>query len=301
MSVSLSNKLWFALEGPPPEQIQLGRRQFRIQRVFKHDFFAATCLYQAEDVLDGDTAEKIVVKFGRQSRLFGLSMKWAGALMRRREEKIYSRLDGIAGVPRWLGRIGPTGYAIQFIDAVPLDHIQSIPAGFFDRLMDLMKAIHSRGVGYCDANKRSNILVGQAGEPFLVDFQISLLRRDNWPWPWNRIIRAIVDYMVQRDIYHLLKHKRRLAPSELTGQEDAQSRKRDLLHKIHRRLAKIWRHLRRGFLQKRFETGRMRSPTAHLEDHIQPEKATWRKVHGSPGDEGGEGNEGDGPGPNCPD
>ncbi len=298
MSASLSNKLWFALEGCPPEQIQLGGGKFRIQRVFKHDFFAATCLYQSDDVPDGGTAEKIVVKFGRQSRLFGLPMKWAGALMRRHEEKIYSRLDGIAGVPRWLGRIGPTGYAIEYIDAVPLDHLESIPAGFFDRLVDLMKAIHSRGVGYCDANKRSNILVAPTGEPFLVDFQISLLSRDNWPWPWNKFARAIVDYIAQRDIYHLLKHKRRLAPAELIGDEDALSRKRGLLHKTHRKLGKIWRYARRGFLQKRFEAGLMRSPTSHLEDHIQPEKATWRKVHGRSFYEGDEGNEGDGTGQN---
>ncbi len=281
MSTSRENKLWFALTGCPPEQVEVGGNHYQIERVFKHDFFAATCLYQADKGADGD-CKKIVVKFARSSSIFGLPMKWAGALMRRHEQEIYSRLDGIEGVPRWLGHVGETGYAIEYIDAVPLDHLESIPAGFFDRLIDLMKQIHSRGVGYCDANKRSNILVGPAGDPYLVDFQISLSRRDNLPWPFNRISRAIVDYVAQRDIYHLFKHKRRLVPDELTADQDALSRKRDLLHRIHRRLAKVWRHVRRGFLQKRYQAGRLISPTAHMESHVQPEKATWRKVEALP-------------------
>ena len=285
MSNDRTNKVWFALTDAPPEHVDVGSGRYKIERVFKHDFYAATCLYHLVDSTDDDACEKIVVKFGRQSSLFGLPMKWSGEFMRRREENVYSRLEGLEGIPRWLGRLGDTGYAIEYIDAVPLDHFEKVPAGFFDRIIDLMKQVHSRGVAYSDSNKRSNILVGPDGEAFLIDFQISLLLRENSPWPLNRISRAIVDYICQRDIYHLLKHKRRMAPDELTPEEDTLSRQRDLLHRIHRKVAKGWRYLRRGFLRKRFESGRMVSPTAHLEDHIQPEKATWRKVEARPEDQ----------------
>jgi len=83
--------------------------------------------------------------------------------------------------------------------------------------------------------------------------------------------------MMGKDLYHLYKHKRRLAPDELTPEEDALSRKRSGVHLLHRKLTKPYRALRRGFLKKQFEKGSLESPTAALEDHHQPEKATWRR------------------------
>ena len=62
----------------------------------------------------------------------------------------------------------------------------------------------------------------------------------------------------------------------VSGAEEALSRRRTGLHVLHRKLGKPWRALRRGFLRKQHESGRLESPTANLEDHDQPEKATWR-------------------------
>jgi hypothetical protein len=265
----------FALRTPPPPELELDGCAYRLERVFKHDFFAATCLYQA----DAPEARfpRVVVKFGREQDFLGLPTDWLGVWNRRREQAIYARLSGLEGTPAWIGRVGRTGYAIEYLDAVPLDHLDAPPPGFFDRLTELMAAIHARGVGYCDANKRSNILVGNGGEPYLVDFQLSVQRREDWPWPWRQLADRVVDYVAERDIYHLCKHKRRLAPHELTPEEDALSRKRTGLHLLHRKLTKPWRALRRGFLRKQHQKGLLQSPTAELEDHHQPEKATWRK------------------------
>ena len=279
MSVIRPNKQMFALPGPPPAKITLAGRQYKIRKVFKHDFFAATWLYE-------NGSHKAVVKFGREGPFWGLPMAWMGQAMRRREERIYSRLGGVEGVPKWLGRFGQTGYAIEYIDAVPLDHLDKPEEGFFDSLLAVMEAVHSRGVGYMDANKRSNILVGPDGRAYLVDFQISVRSHDNWPWPWNKIMRACVDYVAQRDIYHVLKHKRRLMPESLTAGEEAISRRRGPLHTIHRKLTKPWRRLRRGILQALHAKGRLVSPSAGLEDHYQPEKATWRKGDEVTTDEG---------------
>jgi hypothetical protein len=73
-----------------------------------------------------------------------------------------------------------------------------------------------------------------------------------------------------------MKHKRRLAPNELAPEEEALSRRRTGLHALHRKLTKPWRALRRRFLRRQHASGRLKSPTAELEDHHQPEKATWR-------------------------
>jgi len=274
------NTQLFALPQPPPERVELGGVRYRLVRVFKHDFFAATCLYEAaaDDLRarNPDAIARIVVKFGRTQVFCGLPTAWYAAFMRAHEEGIYRALAGIPGVPRWAGRVGENGYAIEYVDARPLDHLAGPPPGFFDRIREVLDAIHARGVAYGDANKRSNILVGPGGEPFLVDYQIAIRRRDDLPWPIGAIVAAVVAYVQRSDLYHLYKHKRRLAPSELRPQEEALSRRRGLLHTIHRKLTDPWRFLRRRFLRGQHRTGRLASPTAALEDHHQPEKATWR-------------------------
>lgn len=275
MKRAAANKQMFALPTPPPGRIDLAGAQWDLVGVFKHDFFAATCLYQQTGRV-GSLPEKVVVKFSRSQPFLGLPCGWYARYMRAHEEGIYRALAGIRGVPRWIGSVRPGGYAIEYIQADPLDHLASPPPGLFDRLARLFEQIHARGVAYCDANKRSNILVDADGSPFLVDYQISFRRRPDWPWPLRAILDRAVEYVIQRDIYHLMKHKRRLAPDELRPAEEALSRRRTGLHALHRRLTKPWRALRRRFLRRQHESGRLESPTADLEDHHQPEKATWR-------------------------
>ena len=263
----------FAVKAPPPETIELAGATYRLVRVFKHDFWAVTCLYEADGSAE---ISKVVVKCGRTQPFCGLPLEWYARLLRGHEEAIYKALTGVPGVPRWAGRVGRHGYAIEYIEGKPLDHLSRPPPGFFDRLRELFDAVHARGVAYTDSNKRSNILVGPAGRPYLIDYQISIRRRDDLPWPLRAIIRRVIEYMAGKDIYHLYKHKRRICPEELTEEEAALSRRRTGLHLIHRKLAKPYRAVRRRFLRSQHEKGRLVSPSAHLEDHYQPEKSTWR-------------------------
>ena len=268
------NVQMFALPAPPENRLELAGASYRLVKVFKHDFFAATCLYEAEGPA---RLPKIVAKIGRVQPFCGLPMAWYGRWLQRHERAIYQALADVGGVPQWAGTFGPTGYAIEYIDAKPLDHLPKPPEGFFDRLRAIFDAVHARGVAYCDANKRSNILVTSDGRAYLVDFQIAIRRRDDWPRPLAAIVRRVVAYMVRRDLYHLYKHKRRLAPEELTEAEALLSRQRSGLHALHRKLTTPYRSLRRRFLRKQHAAGRLKSPSEHLEDHHQPEKATWRR------------------------
>ena len=268
----------FALPSAPPETMKVCGAEYRLTRVFKHDFWAATCLYTSIGESDeSDGFEKIVVKFSRSQPFCGLPLTWIGEMLADHEESIYAQLGGIAAVPQWIARISPTCYAIEYISAVPLDHLEKIPADFFTLLREVFDTVHQRGVAYGDANKKSNILVTQDAKPILIDYQISLSQKDNWVFPLNRLHKKIVHYLMKKDLYHLYKHKRRLAPEELTTDEDNLSRKRSGVHLLHRKLTKPYRTLRRWFLKKQFEKGSLQSPTAALEDHHQPEKETWRK------------------------
>ena len=274
-----TNTQMFALPALPPDELAMGAARYRLTMVFKHDFYAATCLYEASLDAPGASATmpKIVVKFYRTQPFCGFPMAWLGRFSRDHERAIYQLLAGVPGLPRWAGAIGPAGFAIEYIEGAPVDQVSPLPAGFFDRLREIFDAVHARGVAYVDANKRSNILVGPGERAFLIDFQIALRRRDDWPWPLRALLARWVRALQEKDLYHLYKHKRRLAPEELTGEEEKLSRLRGFWHWAHSRLIKPYKAVRRGFLARQHRAGRLASPTAELETHPQPEKDTWRE------------------------
>ncbi len=269
-----ANRAFFALPAGPPETVTVRTCTYRLEKVFKHDFFAATCLYATDEATD---VRRVVVKFSRQHGFLGWPMAWLGEYLSRREVKVYSRLKGVKGVPRFMGWVEQGGYAIQYIDGRPMDHPPAPPKGFFEALRRIFDDVHARGVAYCDANKRSNILIDEAGRPWLIDYQISITNGDEFGPFISWLIKPTFKHMCHKDIYHLYKHKRRMAPDELTDEEDELSRARTGLHALHRKLSKPYRTWRRNFLAKRYRKGQLTSPTAELEDHIQPEKDSWRE------------------------
>jgi hypothetical protein len=275
------NSQLFALRQPPPRRVTLPGGNYRLVRVFKHDFFAATCLYELDPAAGapaGNAIPRVVVKFGREQVFWGLPMRWYGRWLHHHERDVYAHLAGLEGVPRWAGSLSHTAYAIEYIDAQPLDHLQCLPPPeFFDRLAAVIRAIHARGVGYGDANKRSNILVTPDGRPFLIDFQVAGYRDYPMPRPLRWLPPFIVRHMQAGDIYHLYKHKRRLAPHELRPEEEELSRRHGAFNRLYRRVNKLYKAVRRRFLREQHASGRLASPTAEMEDHRQPEKATWRE------------------------
>ena len=273
------NTQMFALKDGPPPELAVDGRAYRLKRVFKHDFWAATCLYELARPAAGDTLSTIVVKFGRNHPFCGLPIQFYGRWLAVHECGIYARLAGLAGLPQCLGMVGQYGIAIEYVDSIPLDHASDIPEGFFDRLRAILDSIHARGVAYCDANKKSNILIADC-KPVLIDFQISIATRDQWPWPLRQIVAAAVRYMAGKDLYHLYKHKRKLSDEPLSEHERALAATPGGFHKLHRKLTKPYRSIRRRFLRSQHSKGLLASPTEDIEDHYQPEKETWRAANG---------------------
>src|SRR5437762_532224 len=86
-----------------PLTIEVESRSYGMGQVFKHDFFAATALYE-----DG-AGSKLILKIGRQASLLGLPMTWIGRFLARHESRLFELSAGLEGIPRYLGRFGPTG------------------------------------------------------------------------------------------------------------------------------------------------------------------------------------------------
>jgi hypothetical protein len=241
-----------------PERITLHDGDYIHLRTWKHDFFAATGLYEGP-------SGRVVLKLGRTARLLGMPASWIGRLLCDRELDIYRAVDDLSGVPRCFGRWGQTGLVHVFVEGHPLQNREPVHDEFFARLERLIDELHRRDIAYVDLEKRENILVDSQGRPCLIDFQIS------WRWPADAkerrqgLRRLIPDslgrYLLRRlqegDRYHLLKHRRRHRPDTLTPEQIEASYQRGFLHGVHRRASRPLTLLRRSALK--VLTGRWRS------------------------------------------
>lgn len=218
-----------------------GARYEHIQ-TFKHDFFAATGLYRGADGL-------AVLKLGRVADLFSLPMAWIGKLLTRQEIRIFQQAADVPGVPRLLGRVGSNGLLRSFIPGHPLGRRETVSDTFFAELFALVQTLHARHVALVDLNKRQNILLGEDGRPYLIDFQISLhLPPRGW---WRlRPVRWLLARFQQADIYHCLKHKRRLRPDLLTPDDRHRVERLSVWIRLHRWLTRPVTRLRRRTLKR---------------------------------------------------
>ncbi len=231
-----------------PQQATVGGRNYAIVKVFKHDFFAATGLYRQEATVDSNVVAELplaVLKLQRTYPLYGLPMQWLGRMVARHEMALFQKLQGIRGIPEFLGGYGPTGYMHAFVPGVDLCPECKPDGQFFQSLHELLTAIHSRGVAYVDTNKRENIIYGEDQRPWLIDFQISFHCGGKWN---NLVTRGILRRLQREDWYHFYKHKTRLAPHVCTPEDFAAAQNRSWYIRLHRRVAQPIIHWRRRFL-----------------------------------------------------
>lgn len=226
-----------------PDTLECAGVQYQLQQTFKHDFFAATGVYRAPD---GALA---VAKLARRTRLFGVGMRWTGRLLARRETAMYRRMQDVECVPELIGLVGDTGLLHAFVPGHPLGRREEVSDRFFDQLAELLRQTHVRHMAYVDLNKRQNILMGDDGRPWLIDFQISLYmppRGLTGLAPCRWLLRRFQ----QADWYHYAKHKRRLRPDLMTAEETRLAERISIWIRLHRLFARPLTHLRRRALRR---------------------------------------------------
>lgn len=231
-----------------PLAIELHGIIYRHQRTHKHDFWAATGFYRADD------GRQVVLKMSRTEDFAGFPLCWIGRWLCRREMRFYDRLGDLPSIPPVLGTLGQTGFVHAFVQGHPLSRERRAPDGFFDQLAALLRELHSRNIAYVDTNKPQNILVGDDGRPHLIDFQISYDLHelgDNW------LNRRLLYLFQHEDIYHFLKHKKRLRPDEMTPADWAGAHRRSWPIRLHRLLTRPYFLVRRRTFKRLRAAGRL--------------------------------------------
>jgi len=228
----------------PPPVVRIDGEAFELREIFKHDSWAATAIYQS-------ATKRVVCKFNRQQSAFGVPLKWLGRWLAQREAAHYRRLAGVVNVPALCGPITvdgiewPFAVAHEYVEGHPLSRFDVLPESFLLELQAAFAEVHRRQMAYVDLHKRENILVGDDGRPYLIDFQVS------WMLPDKRSALTPIQgwflTQLQRiDCYHLRKHERTLHIAR-TG-EIPNEPTRPWWIRVHRLVAVPLRETRRRLL-----------------------------------------------------
>jgi len=89
----------------------------------------------------------------------------------KREFTVLRHLEGIPGIPKAYAVVEKRALLIEYIEGKTINKFKAgeLPDRVYARLVDLVRAMHARGVVHLDLRQRKNILI--AGEqPWLVDF-----------------------------------------------------------------------------------------------------------------------------------
>lgn len=238
-----------------PESIIFRGVEYRLEQLFKRDFYAATGLFAlAVDQPDERHPERIVLKIYHTEPLGYIPLGWLGRLLCNREVYFLQATSNVPGLARFLERCGESGYVREYIPGCHLREYRKthrIDDLFYPRLEAMLAAIHRLGIAHNDLSKAENILVRPDGSPSLIDFQIASTFAFRFPLlPY--LGRHLLPYMQSVDRYHLGKHHRKDRPQDFTVDELQKTRRRGFLLEMHGWLLRRPYRLLRHFVMNRF-------------------------------------------------
>jgi predicted Ser/Thr protein kinase len=137
-----------------------------------------------------------------------------------REIRALRALDGLPSVPRFLGSIDSLAFAVEYRPGRRMSRKLAgrVPPEFLGRLETALRDMHRRGVAHLDLRHRSNVLVGEDGDPILIDFGSALTFR-----PGSLLARWLLPLLGRIDFAAVEKWRGRLSPSS-SGSGPARTR-----------------------------------------------------------------------------
>jgi RIO-like serine/threonine protein kinase len=182
--------------------------------------------------LEQDGVRAIVKDFCFNGFLFRNTI---GRFLVWREKKAYGRLKGMKGVPTLYRAI--EGLALV-IEAIPGKNIESmetmakISDSFFKDLRVLVENIHEHGLAHCDLKRAPNIILGDDGKPYIVDWAASISKREFGFFP----LYLIYETFIQDDLNAIIKIRLKHHPENVTPEEKNQYAHRSMAERVIRNI-----------------------------------------------------------------
>jgi len=147
---------------------------------------------------------------------------WArllGRFQTGREAAAYAWLEGVEGVPVFIGRIDACALAIEWIDGERLAFAEVRPQDgptVVAKLRAIVDRIHARGVVHNDLRGRENVLLRRDGGLAVIDFAAAVRLK-----PGGIAHRLCFRFLAMADEAAFLKWKGMIAPGSYTTQDEA--------------------------------------------------------------------------------
>ena len=165
-----------------------------------------------------------------------------GRLLIWREKKAYTRLRDLKGVPSLYRAIGGLALVIEAIpgkNVESMDVIAQLSETFFVDLRDLVEKIHERGLAHCDLKRAPNIILGDDGKPYIVDWAASISRREFGLFPLSLIYQRFL----RDDLNAIIKIRMKHCPEKVSPEEIDEYARKSKIEKIIRALRDIGKDL----------------------------------------------------------
>lgn len=162
-----------------------------------------------------------------------------------RESKAYRRLTGLEGIPRYFRSIDGIALILEEIPGKNIEDVEKeevLSKEFFEELRRLVKRVHERGLAHCDLKRAPNILLGNDGKPYIVDWSASIFKTESGFFPLNLLYRRFL----LDDFNAITKIQLRHCPENVTPEE---KRRHDYRSRPERFIRSI-RNKARALLQK---------------------------------------------------
>lgn len=189
-----------------------------------------------------------------------------GRLLILREAKAYRKLKGIEGVPKFYGTIGGLALVVEEINGINLEELEKLvlplklnpdlqdekiikaASGFsddlFTKLKQLIDNVHNKGLIHCDLKRTPNILLGDDGQPYIIDWASFMSESEFNFFPLNLIYNrfALDDYMaiIKLKVHNLptsVTEEEKTRYEHRSGAEKAIRAVRDFLRKLLQKMA----------------------------------------------------------------
>jgi hypothetical protein len=164
-----------------------------------------------------------------------------GRFLTARETRAYRASGGVAGLPRFLGRLGPFALATEFVEARTLAEFEdgTVDPALFDALQQTVLALHERGMALADLNHR-DVLLAATGDVYVIDLATAWVLGDR-PGP---IRRRLFEQFRSADLFSLARLRARFTGEDRDEVLRLADPRAVRLHRITRRLKWRWDRLR---------------------------------------------------------
>jgi RIO-like serine/threonine protein kinase len=179
---------------------------------------------------------------------FSLNSFWFRNIIGRflvwREKKAYKRLEGFSGVPALFSSIRGIALVIEEIQGADIGsiNIKNLDEKFFRDLENLIDRIHDRGIVHCDLKRAPNIMIGNDGNIYIIDWAASISKSEFNFFPLNLIYKRFV----QDDLNAIIKIRLKWQPDSVNPEEKLRYTERSLAERIIRAI----RDKLKKFIQK---------------------------------------------------